>query len=254
MRVLLILVDGMRSDALAQIPQAQTLLNKASYTMQAQTVTPSVTLPAHMSLFHSVDPSRHGITTNLYVPQARPINGLCEVLNKNGKWCAMFHGWDELRDVARPGSMIFSFFCSGRPIGREAMNNNVANACIEYIKHNQTDFIFLYFGYTDYAGHKDGWMSPGYMEAMRNSWENIEKVLNSLPEDYTVLITADHGGHDRTHGSELPEDMTIPFFGIGKDFLPGKELEKVSIKDIAPTVTKLLGVAPDDEWEGTSLL
>ena len=101
MRVLLILVDGMSPDALKEIPQAQRLLKKASYTMQAKTVVPSVTLPAHMSLFHSVDPSRHGITTNLYKPQVRPVNGLCEVLNQNGKWCAMFHGWDEFRDLAR---------------------------------------------------------------------------------------------------------------------------------------------------------
>ena len=37
---------------------------------------PSVTLPCHMSLFHSVDPDRHGITTNGYVPQVRPIKGM----------------------------------------------------------------------------------------------------------------------------------------------------------------------------------
>jgi hypothetical protein len=32
------------------------------------------------------------------------------------------------------------------------------------------------------------------------------------------------------------------------------DLENASIKDIAPTVTKLLGAYPDDEWEGKSLL
>ena len=31
-------------------------------------------------------------------------------------------------------------------------------------------------------------------------------------------------------------------------------LENASIKDIAPTVVNLLGVSPDDEWEGKSLL
>ena len=77
MRVLLILVDGMRPDSLTDIQKAQGIIKKSLYTMEAQTVMPSVTLPCHMSLFHSVDPSRHGTTTNTYAPQVRPINGLC---------------------------------------------------------------------------------------------------------------------------------------------------------------------------------
>ena len=84
MKVLLILVDGMRSDALSEIPQAQEMLTQSCHTLQAQTVFPSVTLPCHMSLFHSVDPERHGTTTNVYAPQVRPVNGLCEVQKGGG--------------------------------------------------------------------------------------------------------------------------------------------------------------------------
>ena len=67
-------------------------------------------------------------------------------------------------------------------------------------------------------------------------------------------FTADHGGHDRTHGTDSPEDMTIPFIIKGKDFKAGEKLENVSIKDIAPTVAKLLDIAPDQAWEGKSLV
>ena len=92
------------------------------------------------------------------------------------------------------------------------------------------------------------------MEAMRNSWQNIERVVESLPEDYTVFITADHGGHDRTHGTEMPEDMIIPIIAMGKDFVPGVQFTEANIKDIAPTITKIMGVAPDREWEGKCLV
>jgi bisphosphoglycerate-independent phosphoglycerate mutase (AlkP superfamily) len=69
-----------------------------------------------------------------------------------------------------------------------------------------------------------------------------------------VIITADHGGHGRMHGSEMPEDMTIPmiFLGAGADRI--KNLDDANIKDIAPTVATLLGVTPDPEWEGKSLI
>lgn len=75
MKVLLILSDGMRPDGLDAHPAAARLMREGSYTLRARTVMPSVTLPCHMSLFHSVDPGRHGILTNTYVPQVRPRHG-----------------------------------------------------------------------------------------------------------------------------------------------------------------------------------
>ena len=82
MKVMLILVDGMRPDAMVQFPLAQKLMQSSASTLNAQTVFPSVTLPCHVSLFHSVDPTRHGTTTNTYMPQVRPIDGLCESLRR----------------------------------------------------------------------------------------------------------------------------------------------------------------------------
>lgn len=39
-----------------------------------------------------------------------------------------------------------------------------------------------------------------------------------------------------------------------ENFEAGKVLKNANIKDIAPTVTKLLGVKPGDKWEGKSIL
>ena len=253
MRVLLILVDGMRPDSLTDLPVAQGIIKQSAYTMEAKTVFPSVTLPCHMSLFHSVDPSRHGTTTNVYAPQVRPINGLCEVLAMNNKKSAFFYNWEELRDLSRPDSLAFSYFCRGRTIGYDVANDIITNAASKYLEENYTDFAFLYFGYTDAVGHKYGWMSDEYMEAIDNSWNNIHKIINSLPDDYVVIITADHGGHDRGHGTDMPEDMTIPVIIKGGGFNAGEKLENVNIKDIAPTVTSLLDILPDEDWEGKSL-
>ena len=130
----------------------------------------------------------------------------------------------------------------------------MTDAAIRNIQESSPDFVFLYLGYPDGAGHNCGWMSEAYRASICNVWDNIGRVLESLPEDYSVIITADHGGHDRVHGTDLPEDMLIPLFLLGKNFEPGKQLEKANIMDIAPTVTALLGVEPDSDWEGKSLL
>lgn len=254
MKVLLILVDGMRPDSITDIPYAQNIIRRSAYTMEARTVMPSVTLPCHMSLFHSVDPTRHGTTTNVYMPQVRPINGLCEVLAASQKKSAFFYNWEELRDLARPGSLVFSYFCKGGAVGYDKANNIVTDAAIEYLSSNDTDFAFLYLGCTDEVGHQYGWMGKEYRKAMEDSWKDIDRIINALKDDYTFVITADHGGHDRTHGTDMPEDMTIPLIVMGQDFEAGKQFENADIKDIAPTVAKLLGAAPDRDWEGKSLL
>ena len=254
MKTLLILVDGMRSDALSECAAAQRVLARSVYTLDAQTVMPSVTLPCHMSLFFSVEPGRHGTTTNTYMPQVRPINGLCDVLAVQKKTSAFFYSWGELRDLCRPSSLAYSMFIKGGHCGYDKANDRLTDAAISYLTENDTDFAFLYLGYTDAAGHSHGWMSEKYMESIENSWNNIERAINALPEDYSVIITADHGGHDRTHGTSMPEDMTVPliFAGAERDLIG--ELTGASIMDIAPTVAELIGVAPNPEWEGKTLL
>lgn len=254
MKVILILPDGMRPDSLADIETAQKIMSESSYTLDARTVAPSVTLPCHISLFHSVTPQRHGTTTNTYMPQVRPVNGLCEVLKAADKKCAIFYNWEEIRDVSRPNSIAHACFYAGRRIGYKLAGEELTDSAIEYLKKYDADFTFIYYGYPDMQGHNFGWMTDEYMEAVQSSWNNIEKLMNELGNEYTCIITADHGGHDRTHGTEMPEDMLIPVIIKGKDFEKGKDLGNINIMDIAPTVAKLLGVRPDDEWEGKSII
>ena len=233
---------------------AKKLMEKSAYTLCARTVMPSVTLPCHMSLFHSVDPTRHGTTTNTYMPQVRPINGICETLRGADKKCAIFYNWEEIRDLARPNSIVHAYFVKGRVYGYEDANNRITDAAIDYLTHYDVDFTFLYLGFTDMAGHQHGWMSPEYMHAIDNSFDNITRLINALPDDYQVIITADHGGHDRTHGTDTDEDMIIPMIAYGSAFDPAMNLDGASIKDVAPTVAALLGVKADEEWEGKNLL
>ncbi|MBP3337710.1 MAG: alkaline phosphatase family protein [Clostridia bacterium] len=254
-KVILILVDGMRPDGIEKCghPFIETLKKISSYTMEAKTVWPSVTLPCHMSLFHSVDPSRHGITTNLYMPQVRPIDGLFDVLHAAGKKNAFFYSWEQLRDISRPGHLHKSLFLN--IVGNEHTDIKLTDEAILYIKEENPDFTFLYLGETDdFGGHKYGWMSKEYLKCVNTAVACMEKVYKNLPDDYTMIVTADHGGHDRVHGHESYEDMTIPLFISGPRFEKGEKIENVSIKDIAVTIADLLEVKPAKEWEGKSLL
>lgn len=81
-------------------------------------------------------------------------------------------------------------------------------------------------------------------------WRRFFQIAS---EHYNIIVTADHGGHDRTHGTDCAEDMTIPMFFWGDGFAQGVQMKNISLLDIAPTVASLMGVAPEKEWEGRAL-
>lgn len=255
-KVILILVDGMRPDAMTGCghPYGTKLLEMGRYSLEAETVYPSVTLPCHMSLFHSVPPERHGILTNTYVPQVRPVRGLCEQLSAAGKICSFFYNWEELRDLSRPASLAYSFFVSGAFYPCEKANEMVTENALSYIKEEKPDFAFVYLGLVDHVGHAHKWMGEEYMQACRQSLDEIQRLTECFKEAYSIIVTADHGGHEWMHGTMEKEDMLIPLVCIGPDFQPGARFESAGICDIAPTITELMGVDAAQDWKGRSLL
>jgi len=253
-KVILISIDGMRPDGLLQCgnPYVDYLRNNASYTLDAKTVFPPVTLPCHMSMFHSVPPERHGTTTNRFAPQVRPIKGLFEQIKAAGGICTMYHGWEPLRNISVPGSLISSEYI--HIFSDDETDRLLTERMISYTKKYKPDFVFLYMGETDECGHKFGWMSESYLEYINKAISNVKSVIDTFGDEYTVIITADHGGHDRHHGIDCTEDMTIPMFFVGSEFKPAKELNNVSLLDISPTIADIMGIEAAVEWEGKSVL
>ena len=254
-KVILISVDGMRPDGFLQCghPFADEMRALGAHTLDARTVFPSVTLPCHMSMFHSVPPERHGITTNQYTPMARPLNGLLEQIKQAGGKSAMFYGWEPLRDIARPGSLKYAEYLNARC--EEDTDRKLTAAAIRRIAASDPDFTFLYLVETDEkGGHDNGWMTEAYLGYIRTAIDCVRQVWEAYGDTHAILVTADHGGHGRSHGSDAPEDMTIPMFFLGKPFAPGEAFKNVSILDLAPTVADLMGVPRDPDWEGRSLL
>lgn len=259
-KVLLILVDGMRPDAVMQCDGGamRDFFQAGTYSMTAQTVFPPITLPVHISLFHSVDPSRHQTMDNIYIKQNHPVESLLDRIGASKKTSATFYSWFPLRDICTPNAdLTYSYFINQHSVKYSidafcSMERRLTAAAMRTIHEDAPDFVFLYLGGTDEFGHQRGWMSKEYFRELQNAWSCIQSITADLPEEYHVIVTADHGGHDRCHGENIPADMTIPMTFHGNHFREKCEVDGLNIKDIAVTVTDLLGIAPGDEWEGVS--
>lgn len=250
-KVILISIDGMRPDGMRACgnPYVAELERTCAYTYQGRSVNPSITLPCHFSMTHAVTPQRHGILSNTYVPQVRPVLGIFEKVKQAGGTCAMFYGWDPIRDVALPGAIHYASYINA--YAKENTDTVLTDEAMRVMRESAPDFVFLYMVETDdKGGHDNGWMSEEYERRISIAPDNARRVIEAFGDTYTVIIVADHGGHARTHGTTMKEDMTIPFFFRGPSFTPGVIERPLSLLDIAPTIVKIMGIAPETEWEG----
>jgi predicted AlkP superfamily pyrophosphatase or phosphodiesterase len=132
----------------------------------------------------------------------------------------------------------------------------VAELAIDALECHDLDLLFLYFGWPDECGHRHGWMSPPYLEAVANADRCLGRVLAAVERldqagATTTLVLSDHGGHDRTHGTDRDEDMLIPWVLHGPGIRAGYEIrEAVRIYDTCVTLAHVLGLTPSREWEG----
>jgi arylsulfatase A-like enzyme len=84
----------------------------------------------------------------------------------------------------------------------------------------------------------------------------LEKVIKAVETagilpDSVIIVTADHGGHKKTHGSKLPGDMNIPWVVWGKGVKQNYEiLSPVTTYDTAATALWLPGVPRPDSFDG----
>lgn len=250
-----VMMDGLRPEPLLdkRYKNLFALRARSSWTLNALSLMPTITLPCHTTTFHSVPPSRHGITTNTWSSLKTPIPGLVEVAKAAGLRSAFFYNWEKLRDISRPGNLHYSYFIDNvysDPDGESIL----VDEALRYLANNHADFIFFYFGTIDTTGEAYGWMTDKYFAQIEHIDGTLGRLLDGLPTDATVLLHADHGGHDRTHGTDSPEDTTIPWMVAGPGIRRGYEIQsKVTLLETAPTLARILHISPPPEWEGHSV-
>jgi hypothetical protein len=201
-------------------------------------------------MFRGVDVSRHGITTNVFQPLARPVPSFFDLAHEHGLLTGMFFNWAELRDLMAPASAKISYLYNDAYSARgDAI---VAEAACKHLDEYDFDLLFVYLGFTDECAHEQGWMSEPYLQAISHADECIERVLEAFgPHRPNVLVTSDHGGHGRSHGTDCDEDMTIPLVLNGPSIREAHVLDcEVRIYDVCPTVAALAGLPAHRYWEG----
>lgn len=218
--VLLISVDGLRSDALLVdggegLPHFHRLMH-GPHTLNARCDPDySVTLPNHTDMLTGrtvKGEGGHGWTSN-----ARPKNGETLVDHDGRVIEGVFHhtsaaGIPDALIASKPKFWLFpdSWNPAGGTRWMDVMmiekdvevQMEAAFAMLDPEKHARS-FTFLHLRGPDDAGHDGGWdMTPGskYLESVREADRQIGRLLHHIDSDpvlrerTAVVVTTDHGG------------------------------------------------------------
>jgi predicted AlkP superfamily pyrophosphatase or phosphodiesterase len=256
---LVITIDGLRADAIAKAnaPNLTDLIKEGSYTPSAKTVDPPKTLPSHTSLVTGLVPKKHLTFINEWIEDMGYVefDTIFILAKKEGFSTAMFVGKDKLNFIAVPKSIDKLEVVEYSPTSVK----EISNSFISYMKENKPRMTLIHFPEPDITGHKQGWMSEEYLNALQRVDTELGNIINALKqagiyEKTFLVITSDHGGKGKTHKGDHPDVTTIPWLAVGEGVKQDYSIkEKVYIYDTAPTVLKTLGISPPQNIDGRVL-
>src|SRR6266550_610652 len=214
--------DGMSPDGVlkAKSPVMRRLMKEGAWSLHARGVMPTSSSPNWASMIMGAGPEQHGVTSNDWetnkfdiTPVAVGSGGIFPTIfglireQKPKAFIACVHDWDGFGRLIEPRV----------PDLLENVKGSSATAAraIEVIHQHKPTFLFIHFDDVDHAGHKLGWKSVEYFQAVEEIDTLIGKVLAALNEagirqQTIVIMTADHGGAGTSHGGATMAELEIP--------------------------------------------
>jgi hypothetical protein len=208
-RAVIILTDGTQYDKLNAMLAAGELPFFASQEKIycGLTVYPSVTVASSAALFTAAPPAVNKVYGHGFRTTEAPT--LFDVVVDNGGTAIAVEG-SSLPFNLRNAEITLS----GDKDGNGYSDDNVFLNAMDVIENNMPTMLYIHFHEIDDMGHSYGENSPEYEEALIRVDQYINQLVEAIPADTLIIITADHGMHTTSdggnHGTLAAADMLIP--------------------------------------------
>ena len=266
-RVLLIGIDGVRPDVLAEVPtpNMDALAASGWYTAEARTTTPSVSGPSWSSMLTGVWPEKHGVTDNNFT--GRDYDAWPSFLTRiEGERPALATfaalDWLPLAELegggpVLPASIDTRVVLNGYDLGWAEADTELNAQAVRHLGTADPDAMFVYLGNPDETSHQHGSIGVEYRDAIALADRHVGMLVEAVrarpgyaDEDWLVLISTDHGRRaDGGHGGDSPEEMTIFILASGPATATWPPPRPAFIVDVAATALDHLGIEIDPGWE-----
>jgi len=163
-----------------------------------------------------------------------------------------FNGGDEKKFPGEDRLLISSPKVATYDLQPEMSAYEVTEKLLNEMKRKYYDLIILNLANCDMVGH------TGVFEAAVKAVEAVDSCIGEIytaavENDYTMIVTADHGN------AEFMRDGEVPFTAHTKNRVPFLisddqiELQNGKLSDIAPTILEIMGVGIPSEMTGKIL-
>lgn len=247
--VLVVSVDGLTSSAIStlgpeRLPHLWEVLGDGAGTLNARTaVELTVTMPNHVGMMtgRRVDAAQggHGWTVNfdngdeVGTPD-RPVGSVFDVVEQAGRESALLTSKSKFTVFDRTWPSISDFVYVED-------NSLLTDRALGLLESERPALTFLHLSAPDEAGHAAGWGTAKY----KASVEMVDKLIGrlreriesdrALRERLLLVLTADHGGQGREHGSaDDPRNFTVPFMVAGPGVPEGVDLYSLNPQRLNP--------------------
>lgn len=221
-RVILMLIDGLRPDAITPsiMPSLDAFARSYTLALRATTVRPSTTVAALASLATGVGPATHRLVEPGlgFLGRLGGLRPVARELGRGGIPVDVVSG--ELAMGAWPIAQALASAAGVRKVvsgGRTPLD--AAAAANQILLQGEEQAVFVYLPDCDRAGHAYGWMSTEYLRAA-SAVDVAVGRLTGWVEDALVMVLADHGGggvrpddHDEPH--EVNDHIPLIVGGVG---------------------------------------
>lgn len=134
----------------------------------------------------------------------------------------------------------------------------ITERLLEVIPNKKYDFICVNFANADMVGH------TGNFEAAKKACSVLDRCLYDIAataseNNYVMVITADHGNIEQITDSKTGEPYTahtlnkVPLISLGCDLLQINNYQ-CGLRDVAPSILKILEIEQPSEMTGRSLV
>ncbi|WP_303852674.1 alkaline phosphatase family protein [Seleniivibrio woodruffii] len=203
--VLLISIDALHPDAVSKVnsPNIMSLADNGAYSPLATSTNPPKTLIAHTAMLTGLKPSENGKTDNVWQTGEPTVSKstLLSTAKNKGYQTFLIYSKQKL-GYLKNSATDTEIFAKDEAVEKTA----------EVLDTSKKQFIFLHISGLDTEGPISGWMSAEYIDEFRFIDEQLGALFKKAMESPSVLIivTSDHAGHDKIHGSDHPEDLKRP--------------------------------------------
>lgn len=236
--VLIISIDALRPDALEKgtTPVLGGLMKQGTFTLKGMSVDPPKTLIAHTAMFTGLEPSANGKTDNGWKPgeQRVTLPTVFDTAKRLAYRTAFFYSKPKL-----------GYLVNGAIDEQGLAPDDGVDRARAFISKRGRTFVVLHLSGLEYDGMENGWLSKQYLE----TFAEIDRALAPLFDDirkqgrYLIIVTSDHGGHDRLHGTSHPDDFRVPLI-IASDRAKIPDLrDSYRITGLKGIVEKMLSIA-----------